>query len=544
MICSRPTACVIAAILLAWTAGCGSGEEHTGYVGRARPPDRPLLRIAQGGDPAGLDPTRYSDQPSWRVARLLFEGLLAFTSEGRTTAGVADGWSSNSEATIFTFQLRPEAQWSDGRPVTAEDFVFAWRRVLDPEFGAETAEGLYIIKGARQINSGKADPHSLGVRALTERVLEVELEHPDPEFPIRTALPSFFPLPPEYVAARYLDWPGGLDPVCNGPFVLDRWLPDDRLIVRRSETYWNREAIELESVVLFPLADPNTTINLYRAGEIDWTTANTIPMDQARELLRWGAPEVHVSSVYATYYLELNTVREPTNDPRVRRALELTVPRESIAEGIYGMGHRPSRVLVSTDLPDWTAPEVPAGDSETARRLLAEAGYPGGDGLQPLVYLYNAGGPHGAVAEFLQGAWQQQRGVRLELIPMDFASMEERGRRGDFHLLRSSWLADLPAPVEFLAVFQAGNPNNLTGWEDREYDRLLEQARHVLDPGERNRLLRTAEERLLNDAPIIPILHYATVQLIKPYVEGLTPNPLDVIGWAGLRVNLEWRPPR
>jgi oligopeptide transport system substrate-binding protein len=122
--------------------------------------------------------------------------------------------------------------------------------------------------------------------------------------------------------------------------------------------------------------------------------------------------------------------------------------------------------------------------------------------------------------------------------------MEERGRRGDFHLLRSSWLADLPAPVEFLAVFQAGNPNNLTGWEDREYDRLLEQARHVLDPGERNRLLRTAEERLLNDAPIIPILHYATVQLIKPYVEGLTPNPLDVIGWAGLRVNLEWRPPR
>lgn len=535
---------VIALLLLASTAGCGSGEDQSGFVGRVIPPQEPVLRIASGGDPTGLDPTRYSDQPSWRVARLLFEGLLSFTSDGRTTAGVAQRWDVNSTATLFTFELRSDARWSDGTPVTAGDFIFAWRRVLDPRFGAETAEGLYPIKGARQINRGEAQPGTLGARALSDNLLEVELEHPDPRFPSRTALPPYFPLPAPSVGSDYLNWPAGTDPVCNGPFVLESWQPDDRLTVRRSDTYWNRERVELQGAVLFPLTDPTTTINLYRAGEIDWTTANTIPMDQARQLLKQGASEVYVSPVYATYYLEVNTRRAPTSDLRVRRALEMTVPREAIAGQIYGTGHIPSRVLVSTDLPDWTPPQREPVDIEKARRLLAEAGYPGGEGMPTLVYLYNAGGPHGMIAEFLQGAWQQQLGIDLELVPMEFASMEERGRQGDFHLLRSSWLADLPAPEEFLTVFQRDNPNNLTGWHDGRFDLLLDRARSTLDRTERFRLLRDAEKMLLDDTPIIPLLHYATVQLVKPYVIGLKPNPLDVIGWAGLKIDLEWLPPR
>ncbi len=542
---TRPwNAPVISLLLLLVTAACGSGDGTAGYIGRVHPPKSPVLRVASGEDPAGLDPTRYHSQNAWRVARLLFEGLLAFTSEGHTTPGVASSWSADTEARVFTFHLRPEARWSDGSRVRAGDFIHSWRRTLDPSFASEAAETLYTIRGARLINEGAAGPETLGARAVSDTVLVVELEHPDPGFPARTALPPLFPVPPQETARDYLNWPGGRAPIGNGPFVLEAWRLNDRLVARRSDTYWNRDAIELERVIFYPITDKNTTVNLYRAGEIDWTTANTIPVDQARQFLGAGASEVHVSTVYATYYLELNTRREPLSDPRVRRALELTTSREEIAASIFGAGHRPSRVMITTDLPDWTAPEIAGGDAETARGLLADAGYPGGEGIPPLIYIYNTGGPHGAVAEFLQGTWQRQLGIRIEPTPMDYPSMEERGRRGDFHIMRSIWLVDLPAPIEFLEVLEGGNPNNLTGWRDSTYDALLEEARRTLNRQERYALLRRAEERLLTDVPIIPLLQYANVQLIKPYVEGLRPNPLDVVGWAGVRVDTGWHPPR
>ena len=539
----RPTVWIALSVFIISSGSCGRDGDTPGYIGRVRPPSSPVLRVASGEDPAGLDPTRYHSQDAWRVARMLFEGLLTFTSEGRAVPGVAGSWSSSADGMVYTFHIRPDAMWSDGNRVTAGDFIFSWRRTLDPRFGSEAAETLYPIMGARTINEGDAEPGTLGAVAVSETELVVELEYPDPEFPTRTALPPLFPIPEHVVEKDYLNWPRGGPPVCNGPFVLQRWRLDDRLTAVRSGTYWNRASIELERVVFYPITDEATTMNLYRAGEIDWTTANTIPVDQARELLRTGSSEVRVSSVYATYYLELNTAREPLNDPGVRRALELTIPREDIAGLIFGTGHRPARVLVVTDLPDWTPPAVEASDPDRAKRLLAEAGYPGGDGMPELTYLYNAGGPHGDVAEYLQGVWRRELGIRTEPVPMDFPSMEERAGRGDFSILRSIWLADLPNPIEFLEVFEEGNPNNLTGWTEPEYDALLERARRTQDRRERYDLLRRAESILLSDAPILPLLQYANVQLIKPYVTGLQPNPLDVIGWAGIRIDTEWLPP-
>lgn len=530
-------------IIVLGAVACGTGQTAPGYIGRVEPPESPVLRVAIGEDPRGLDPTRYQDQNSWRVARMLFTGLFSFSAEGRTDPALAARTTVNDNSTRFTFDLRPDAMWSDGTGVTASDFVYAWRRVLDPALGAESAKRLYVIRGARAINEGLADPATLGARAISERVLEVELEHPLPDFPQHAALPPFFPVPSEAVAIDYLDWPRSRAPVCNGPFVLEEWALNDRLVLQRSDSYMDRESVELEGVILYPIADQNTTYNLYRTGSIDWTTASMISEDRARELLREEYSEVRVSTVYATYYLELNTAREPLNDPRVRRALELTVPRDEITGAIMGGGHRPSRVLVTTDLPDWIPPGIEGGDAETARQLLADAGYPGGEGIPRLTYLYVSTGPHGAIAEYLQGVWGEELGITIEPVPMEFLSMEDRASRGDYHIKRSIWLADLPAPVEFLQVFESGNPNNASGWEDPEYDSLLEQARRTGDLDERQRILREAEELLLSDVPIIPLLQYANVQLVKPYVEGLLPNPLDVVAWSGVRMNTEWQPP-
>jgi len=531
-------------LLSFWIASCGSAGERGTWIGKVDPPESPILRVAGGENPAGLDPTRYSDQDSWRVARMLFEGLLTYTSDADVEPGVAERWTVNDDATLYTFHLREDARWSDGSRVTAGDFIFSWQRVLDPVFGAGSAETLYPIKGARAINEGRADPGSLGAVARSDTVLEVQLEYPDPDFPSRTALPPLFPVPEAAVSDSRLTWPEGDTPVCNGPFMLSQWRLNDRLEVERNPWYWNHEAVALEGVILYLQSDQSTNHNLYLTGEVDWTTVAAIPDDIARRYLRAGRSELQVSTVFQTYYLELNTNRPPLDDERIRRALELVVPREEIAGSLFGTGQIATRFFVSSDLPGWDPPATVEGDRDEARRLLTEAGYPGGEGLPDLTYLYNIPGPHGDVAEYVQGVWQRELGVTIELIPMEFQSMMERSSRGDFHLVRSGWLADLPSPIAFLEVFEEGNPNNGTGWSDSEFDRLLARARRTPDRQQRYALLSAAEERLLAETPIIPIFQNSNIQLIKPYVTGLRPNPLDVVGWTGVTIETDWIPPR
>jgi oligopeptide transport system substrate-binding protein len=537
---SRSRRTLLLPFLGALTLSACGGEPGGVWIGRVDPPPEAVLRVAVGEDPAGLDPTRYASQDAWRVARLLFEGLTTLDTGGRARPGVAERWSSDEGALRWTFHLRAEARWSDSEPVTADDFVRAWRRVLDPATGSETAEYLYPVRGAEEINRGALLPGGLAVTALDAHTLRVALTAPDPDFPVRVALPPFFPLP----AHLPTDRPADREVVGNGPFRLERWQANDRLEVRRSATYWDHQAVALEGVVLFPFEDPATALNLYRTGALDWTTANTIPMDQAQRFLERGAPEAHAVRVFHVNYLEINTGRPPTDDVRVRRALELSLPRERIAGDLYGTGQRAQRTFTVPDLPDWTPPEPPAGGIDQARRLLAEAGYPDGTGLPPLVYLYNVGAANAAVAEYLQGWWRRELGVRLELVPMDFPSMEERGGRGDFHLKRSGWLADLPDPLAFLTVFEGSNPNNPTGWHSAVYDGLLGRARRTADPIERRRLLQRAEALLLEEVAVLPILQSAAVQLIKPYLSGITPNALDVIDWKAVRLEVTWKPPR
>jgi oligopeptide transport system substrate-binding protein len=524
-------------------AACG-GEPGGEWIGRVRPPGQAVLRVAVGEDPAGLDPTHYASRDAWRVARLLFEGLTTLDTGGRARPGVAERWESDAGAVHWTFHLRADARWSDSEPVTAGDFVLAWRRVLEPAGGSETAEYLYPVRGAEEVNRGQIPPERLAVTAVDARTLGVVLTAPDPDFPVRAALPPFFPLPAHLMTGGVPDRPAGEDVVGNGPFRLEQWQANNRLEVRRSVTYWDRDAIALEGVVLFPLEDPATALNLYRTGALDWTTANTIPMDEARRFLAQGSSEACAVRVFHVNYLEVNTRRPPTDDVRVRRALELSLPRERIARDLHGTGQRAQRTFTVPDLPGWTPPEPPAGEAAGARPLLAEAGYPDGAGLPPLVYLYNVGAANAAVAEYLQGYWRRELGVRLELVPMDFASMEERGQRGDFHLKRSGWLADLPDPLAFLTVFEGDNPNNPTGWHSAPYDTLLARARRTAGPAERMRLLQEAESLLLADAAVLPILQSAAVQLVKPYVTGITPNALDVVDWKTVRLDTAWRPPR
>jgi oligopeptide transport system substrate-binding protein len=531
-------------VVLPTLIGCSTCEEVPGYLGCIDPPQDNVLRVAWPGDPAGLDPTRYSEDIAWRAARMLFEGLLDLTPEGRLSPGIAERWEANEGATRYEFYLRQDARWSDGVPVTAADFAFAWRRVLDPSIGAESAESLHQIRGARSITEGEADPSTLGVTVQGEHILVVELEGPDPSFPFRVVLPAFFPLPRHVVQSAYETWPGSEPPVGNGPFVLETWRPRDRLIVRKSDTYWNRQAIHVDGAVFYPITDANAVMNLYRSGELDWTRQGTVPPDRAKQLLAAGSAELQVSSMHAVYYLEFNTRRSPTDDLRVRRALELTVPRDEIARGIFGSGQRPTRHLVNTAMAEWSPPEIDPGDAGEARRLLAEAGYPNGEGMGEIEYLYSPSELHANVAEYLQGVWAQELGVEVKLTVLEFQAQLESARRGDFHLSRSGWLADLPDPYDYLKIFRTGNENNDTGWSDPQYDELIGRSRGVANQARRYEMLAEAERILLNDAVIVPILHNAGVQLIRPYVSGIRPSANDIVDWTDVRIDPEWRPSR
>ncbi len=535
----RTTILMIGTITL---VGCSTCEEIPGYLGCVSPPRDNVLRVAWPGDPIGLDPTRYTEDVTWRAARLLFEGLLNMTPEGRLTPGVAERWEADPDATRFLFHLREEARWSDGRPVTAADFVFAWQRVLDPAIGAESAGELHAIRGAVAITEGEAQPNTLGVQAEGDHLLIVEMERPDTSFLFRVTLPAFYPLPRHLVEEEYQMWPGSEAPVGNGPFVLESWRTQDRLTVSRSQTYWNREAIHLDGAVFYPISDPTAVMNLYRSGELDWTRQGTVPANQARLLLSEGSPELQSSSMNAVYYLEFNTRRAPTDDPRVRRALELTVPRQVIAQNIFGSGERPSRHFVNPELAAWPVPELDPGDAEEARSLLAEAGYPGGEGMGALEYLYTPGELHANVARYLAAIWSRELGIEVKLVVLEFQAQLERAGRGEFHLSRSGWLADLPDPFDYLKIFRSGDENNDTGWSDRRYDELVENSRGEPDRSRRYAMLAEAESRLLEDAVILPILHRARVQLVRPYVSGIRPSANDIVDWTDVRIDPDWQP--
>jgi len=445
---TRPRLCsplLLVVIVTLLSAGCSRCAEAPGYLGCVVVPDDGVLRAAWSTDPEGLDPTRYFDDIAWRAARMLFEGLTRLTPDEQVVPGVAERWESDPTFTRHTFYLRSDARWSDGTPVTAADFLFAWRRVLDPEIGAASASELYHLEAAESINRGEADPDRLGVSIEGERTLVVQLVAPDPDFARRVALPPWFPVPAHIVADDYLGWPQGNELIGNGPFRLVRWRPRDRLTASRSETWWASDEIALEGIVVHPIGDGTTVMSLYRGGDLDWVQAGTAPPDVLADRIAAGSPEVMESSSHNVYYLDLNTRRPPTDDPRVRQALGMVVPRELLATEVMG-GQFPTRHFVNPGLADWDPPDIRDADVATARALLAEAGYPGGVGLPELDLVYGEARIHGLVAAFLQGVWQSQLGVRTQLVMMEWHAKEERVGRGDFHLARGGWVADLPDP--------------------------------------------------------------------------------------------------
>ena len=477
-----------------------------------------------GSDPRTLDPSLSTDIASSKAILLFMRGLTILDGKGKVQPEMAESWETSADGLTWTFKLRP-AKWSNGEPVTAADFRYAWvERMLDPNFGAEYAYQLFVIRGAREYYEAMAkakeraeeqriNPGMVWVTALAPDRLMVQLEAPVPYFLELMAHHSFFPVC-EPVARENPDWARKPETyIANGPFLLTSWRAMDRILARKNPTYWNAAVVGLETMELRMIEKEPTERIAFENGELDVT--NTVPRADLAELR--GKPELRMPPHIATYFLNLNMKREIFRDVRVRRALSLAVYRKGIVDNVTRAGEATARAVVHpavyTDPP---GPYFVETDCEEARRLLAEAGYPGGKGFPRLRYIYNTMEGHQQIAQVVQQTWKRELGIEMRVENQEFKVLIDNRRNGNFDVARNGWVADFSDPINFLEIFDSEADNNDSFFDDPTYDRLLMEARMETDPAEREDKLKKAEYYLMEQMPLIPIYFYTQPHLVAP----------------------------
>lgn len=529
---------LLAACMLA-LCGCPAGRDGGTVAGRAAKAG--ILIINNAADPVSLDPQAVSGAVDLRIVSALFEGLLAH--DPVTLAPVPAAARSHTlspDGLVCTLRLRPNLRWSDGTPLTAKDFLFSWERILSPRLGAPNATLLFCVKNARAFYEGRVRNFSdTGFSAPDPLTLRLELEHPTPTLPALLCHAAWAPVPRHAILAKGgadtpgTPWtrPGSI--VTNGPFLLAGWSAGDRIELARNPHYHAAASVRLNGVRFLTITDAAAEERAFRGGLLHITSS--VPPVKVPPLRARHDPALRLDPFFSTTFIRVNTGVPPLNDVRVRRALSLALDRWELAGRVLRAGEIPARSLV----PDGTAgyaftPETrEAGiperaDASTARRLLAEAGYPGGADFPVLTYLYNNQESSQLLAQAMQQMWRDVLGIRVELQSRDWKVFKQEVAAGKYQLARAAWSGDYPDPASFLELFTSTSELNQTRWKSAGYDEAIaEAARAHAGPG-RNARFRHAENLLLRDAAIIPVVHNRNKFLIHPRVRNWHPNPLDI----------------
>ena len=497
-----------------------------------------------GPELATLDPAKMTALADGRVASALFEGLTVLDPRDLTPRpGVADRWDISADRRTYTFHLRPEARWSDGRGVTADDFAWSWRRVLDPKTTAEYAYMLYPIRGAKAYYEAavkdpeKADFSTVGVRVDGPHRLIVDLEQPTAYFLDLTAFSTCLPVRRDVVERHGKRWTFASNIVSNGPYRLAEWQFRSRMRWQKNPHYWNAASVALERIEVRVFEDMNTALLAYETGAVDMTTVvPALAIEPLLEARRAGRrSDVLYATNLGTYFYRFNCTVKPLDDVRVRRALALAIDRRAIIERAARGGQQPATVLVPPGMPGYPRVEGLTEDVDEARRLLAEAGYPGGRGVAELAILVNKGSGHVPVAEMIQQQWRDRLGLGVRIEQVEWKVFLDTVHRLKYQIARAGWYGDYVDPNTFLDMFVTGGGNNETGWSSAVYDGLIERAAREADPEVRLEVLARAERLLLHEVPIVPIYVYTTTLLVRPGIEGVEPNLMNRIGFELLR---------
>jgi oligopeptide transport system substrate-binding protein len=486
-----------------------------------------VLRRGLAGEPASLDPAAAADNFSFQVLQDLYEGLTVEAASGEVLPGVASWWNVSATGTEYTFHLRNDARWSNGQRVRAQEFVLAWQRLLEPGRGSQVSDDLRLIARAPEIIAGHLPPSALGAYAPSDDVLVVELERPAPYLPQMLTHSATFPIYSEASARSHSSetW------VSNGPYVLSNWLPGTRVTLVRNSSYWDRANVHIAKVEYQVASDQNSQLARYRAGQLDMTDIvppNAIPWIQAEH-----SKELVVSPFLATAYFGLNLSTSIfASNLQLRKALAMAIDRKRIAAA-QGFGQPPAYGFLPPGIWNYNPQNWQwAGTDDNdriaeAKRLYKEAGYTSEKPLH-IRLLFNANTVIKQTAILIAAMWKETLGIETELTEEEYrVFLQSRHDKARWEVARLGWTADFNDASNFLDAFRKNSPNNDAGYANTSFDILLDEAARTPDSETRRLLLEAAERVMLNDYPILPLYFFLSKRMVKPYVLGVRPDPLD-----------------
>lgn len=499
-----------------------------------------ILLFGNDAEPEDLDPHVVSGFTEQKILIALFEGLVTLAPDGVTIEpGVAESWEISDDGLRYTFHLRDDAKWSNGDPVSARDFAYAWERILTPAFGAQYANMLHCLRNAKAFNTGALRAFSeVGVRVQDRQTLMVMLEYPTPYFLSMQIHHSWFPVHQKTIDAhgrideRGTRWTRAGSFVGNGPFKLKDWEPSSILRVTKNPHYWDAANVKLNGIEFYPLDNRQMEERMFRAGELHMTS--DVPLNKLAKYQRESPAVLKVHPIYAAYFYRFNVTKPPLDDVRVRRALSLAVDRQALIEHVLHIDHAYADSFCPADPDGYQPVTTQPYDVVKAKSLLAAAGYATGADVPVIELLYNTSENHKLIAETIQQMWNESLGVRVELVNQDWKVYMSSLRNLDYDIGRSSWYADFLDPISFLECFESDSGNNRTGWKNAKFDALIRDARTAVDDASRYALYGEAERLLINDQPILPLFHYVRSILMHPSVNGWQPNLLAHVPYKHL----------
>ena len=542
---------IVAALAIAGAmalSGCGgskSGGAKSGDTTQTAA-GKKILTIQLGPDVESIDPALNSAVDGANYILFAFDNLLKMDKDGKVVPGLAEKYEVSDDQLTWTFHLRDGLKWSDGSALTADDFVYSWQRLVDPSVAAPYAQTvLGMVEGyddaiGRPDADGNTtvdpDPTKLKVEAPDEKTLIVHMAKPTPYFDKLAAFVSLSPVKKDVVEANPDGW--SIDPktyISTGPFKLTGWEPGSYLMFEKNENYWDADSIKLDGIKCLLMQDQNATFSAYESG--DALMIKDIPTQEITTLK--DRSDFHIDPILGTYYLDLNTTLDEFKDPKVREALSLALDRKYISETITAGTYTPASGFVSEGVTDWNGTawqdnitdksayiniDDHAGNLAKAKELLKEAGYENGVGLPEMVYSTNDASYHKKIAEYLQQAWGEL-GLKVQVNIVEWKSFTPQRRSGNYQIARDGWVMDYNDPSNILELALTGNGNNNAKYSNPEFDALMSKAATEKDPQTRFGYLHQAEDFIMKDTAMVPLLYYNDFYLQSDKITGSWHSP-------------------
>ncbi|MCR8987107.1 peptide ABC transporter substrate-binding protein [Brevibacillus laterosporus] len=525
---------VVGAALAGCGAGNGNGAAPAGNESKksedSKASGNQTLRLNLASEPPTLDPGLTEDATSGAIVRSTFDGLTRLGEDGKPHNSVASDVKISDDLKTYTFTLR-DSKWSNGDPVTAKDYEYAWKRVLTPKTAASYAYQLYYIKGAEAFHKGKGKMEDVGIKAINDNTLEVTLENPTPFFLELTAFYTYYPIN-QKVDTENPDWAKNAKThVGNGPFKLDTWEHKSKIVLTKNENYWDKDSVKMEKIEFSMIDDGNTELSMFDNGDLDWAgkPVGDLPTDVVPIKKAEGALKVKPTA--SIYWYKFNTEKAPFTNAKIRKAFAYAVDRKAIVENITQAGEQPALGILPPTMAIKPEGYFKDNDAATAKKLLDEGMKELGiSKLPPISLSFNTLEGNKKIAEAIQDQWKKNLGVDVKLENTEWKVYIDKLHQGNYQIGRMAWSADFNDPINFLELYRdKKGGNNDTNWENPRYKELLIKSASEPNPEKRTQLFAEAEQIIMDEMPVIPIYYRTQNWIQNDKVKGVL---LDALGFV------------